>query len=311
MADVRSMLRTERQARRLTHPHLAYSTTGQLVCMVCHIQLKTESLWNKHLVSNQHAMRLQRIRDNALGRPPGAPAPLDDEEDNAPTSANIDIIGHTNGDASDNTTNASINGTHGTRKRKADSESEEDDTRNKKSRVSDIAPEDDAVEPRADRTAPSDVAPTNGATYTLEPTVDEDEYAAFERDVATPPRALNALTASATIVAAPLSAAELAAQARAEAQLTGKERREAELEAEKEDAARQMEEELDEMAELEERVRRLREKREAIRKGKGEPKVVGADVEEMVDKGSEGDDEQDEDDDGVDDELDEWGVWVR
>src|SRR5579871_6145986 len=75
MADVRSLLRNERNARRISHPHATYSTTGTLVCLVCHIQLKSESLWNGHLRSAQHAMRLQRIRDGTLGRPPGAPAP--------------------------------------------------------------------------------------------------------------------------------------------------------------------------------------------------------------------------------------------
>lgn len=82
------MLRNERVTRRLKHPHLAYSTTNTLVCLVCHIQLKSENLWNKHLVSAQHAMRLQRIRDNTLGRPPGAPAPPRDLDDEAPEPTN-------------------------------------------------------------------------------------------------------------------------------------------------------------------------------------------------------------------------------
>src|SRR5271156_4092529 len=80
MADVRSLLRNERNARRISHPHATYSTTGTLVCLVCHIQLKSESLWNGHLRSTQHAMRLQRIRDGTLGRPPGAPAPESEQQ---------------------------------------------------------------------------------------------------------------------------------------------------------------------------------------------------------------------------------------
>lgn len=276
--------------------------------MVCHIQLKTESLWNKHLRSDQHAMRLQRVRDNALGRPPGAPPPPETDEDNEPVKEGERI----NSQEMDDATNNNRDGTNGSKKRKADSEDEPDDSRNKKSRVSDISSEaDQRGKPAGPVAIDSDPSLLDGSTNAAEPAVDEDEYAAFERDIATPPPERSALTASAIIVAAPLSAAELAAQAREEAQSNGKERREAELEAEKEDAARRMEEELDEMAELEERVKRLREKREAIRKGTAEVKVVEVRAEEMVDKGSEVNDEQGEEDDEEDDELDEWGTWAR
>ncbi|KAL8964680.1 MAG: hypothetical protein Q9197_006848, partial [Variospora fuerteventurae] len=65
MADVRSMLRNERATRRITHPHLTYSTTGTLVCLICHVQIKTEALWNKHLNSTLHATNASKSREEA------------------------------------------------------------------------------------------------------------------------------------------------------------------------------------------------------------------------------------------------------
>ena len=313
MADVRSMLRNERVARRLNHPHLTYSTSGTLVCLVCHIQLKSEALWNNHLDSNQHAMRLQRIRDNALGRPPGAPPPAETSTEQLPEPAN------------------------GSKKRKADDTN--GDTR-KKSKPAYGAPagffdEEALYQDQSSDSEPQKItkvhlrqlsdnlppAPTKSPRKhqgqsptpptTADPaTVDEDEWAAFERDVATPPPEPSALTAAATISAAPMSSAELVAQSREEANLQKKSLREVELEGEKEDAARQMEEELDEMAEFDERVKRLREKREQLR-------LVNTAARSMMhndsDGGGEGDDEKeaDDEDDDEDDDADGFELWSR
>lgn len=141
--------------------------------------------------------------------------------------------------------------------------------------------------------------------------VDEEEWAAFQRDVATPPpeqitstSVLQALNGNATISAAPMTAAELAAQAREE-QSAQRGKRDVEVEAEKEDAARNLEEELDEMEELEERVRRLREKREAIRKTRDTGQIAAViptedrkapEVEDIGNESEEGSDEDDFDD---------------
>ncbi|KAJ5983883.1 hypothetical protein N7481_005982 [Penicillium waksmanii] len=112
------------------------------------------------------------------------------------------------------------------------------------------------------------VQPTTTADATqASHTVDEDEWAAFEREVAAPtrlPQAPAALAAEATISAAPVTNEELAAQHEQEAAST-KNAREAELEGEREDAARFMEEEFDEMDQLEERVRKLKQMREELR----------------------------------------------
>ncbi|MCJ1253470.1 hypothetical protein MMC24_001282 [Lignoscripta atroalba] len=330
MTDVRSLLRNERASRRITHPQVTYSTTGTLVCLVCHIQLKSESLWDSHLKSKQHAMRLQRIRDGTLGRPPGAPE--------------------------------SINGTNGTvgnnKKRKADDEIGDIGKRVKAANVlpegffdgdgngvaepeheDEAIPEEEAVVvslpetiQEVERTPPEkpsissglparffDASSKGAVSPRIINTVDEGEWAAFERDVATPPPeplTASALTAAATISAAPLTAAEIAARSREEASTQTKERREAELEGEKEDAARQLEAEFDEMEELEERVRRLREKREEIRKRRKENGIVDAAGESSAgsvpdrirenDHIDDGDGDADDDDD--DEDWDNWGL---
>ena len=103
-----------------------------------------------------------------------------------------------------------------------------------------------------------------------EATINENEWEAFEREVASLPLQqdhVKAVSSAATIEAKPLSAEEIAAQAREE-QSRQREMRAVEMEEEKEEATRKLENELDEMEELEGRVRRLREKREAIRHAK-------------------------------------------
>lgn len=132
-------------------------------------------------------------------------------------------------------------------------------------------------------------------------TVDEDEWAAFEREVAAPtrtPHGLAAISAEATISAAPVTAEELAAQQESDKASAAKSR-EAELEGEREDAARFMEEEFDEMDQLEERVRRLKHMREELRQKRAEDQardIPMADEQRVPESESE-----DEEDDGWDD----------
>lgn len=103
--------------------------------------------------------------------------------------------------------------------------------------------------------------------------VDDDEWAAFEREVVAPSRvptaAAAALSTNATISAAPVSASELAERERqeGESRSTAQETR---ILGEREDATRHLEEEFDEMEELEEKVRRLKKKRDEIRRHKDE-----------------------------------------
>lgn len=72
MADVRALLRQQRAARRIDHPHAAYSDTGRLTCTVCNEPVKTESLWDTHLRSAGHRQRLQSSHQaSARSRPNG------------------------------------------------------------------------------------------------------------------------------------------------------------------------------------------------------------------------------------------------
>ena len=66
MADVRALLRQQRAARRIEHPHAAYSDAGKLLCTVCHEHIKVESLWEGHLRSLGHRQRVQtKASENA------------------------------------------------------------------------------------------------------------------------------------------------------------------------------------------------------------------------------------------------------
>ncbi|OIW25453.1 hypothetical protein CONLIGDRAFT_94036 [Coniochaeta ligniaria NRRL 30616] len=62
MADVRALLRQQRAARRIVHPHAAYSEAGKLLCTVCHEQVKAESLWDSHTRSPAHLQRAQKAQ---------------------------------------------------------------------------------------------------------------------------------------------------------------------------------------------------------------------------------------------------------
>ncbi|KAJ5856188.1 uncharacterized protein N7529_010132 [Penicillium soppii] len=157
----------------------------------------------------------------------------------------------------------------------------------------------EVVEPVTELTQPTTPVPPQNQPMA----VDEDEWAAFEREVAEPSRthhAPAALAAEATISAAPITAAELAAQ-QEQAKASTTRTREAELEGEREDAARLMEEEFDEMEQLEERVRRLKQQREALRQTRAEEQIP---AEPVSDVGEADAAESESEDD--DEEWDDW-----
>jgi hypothetical protein len=132
--------------------------------------------------------------------------------------------------------------------------------------------------------------------------VDEDEWAAFEADIA----AAEAPVAEDAVISAPaMSAAELAAKSKEEEIARQKEQQEAETEGDKEDAARKLEDEFEEMEELEERVRKLKEKREALRlKSGGTAPVVQTQQVHVEEARTTATEEEDEDEDEYDDEWD-------
>ncbi|KAF2009620.1 hypothetical protein BU24DRAFT_428517 [Aaosphaeria arxii CBS 175.79] len=130
---------------------------------------------------------------------------------------------------------------------------------------------------------------------------DEDLDAFLEEMEQTPapaPHVKPSTFGAAVIEAAPMTAAEIAAQAREE-QSAQREKREEEVEAEKEDADRALQDEFEEMEGLEERVRTLREKREALRKlAKAEEVMV-----------VESNQASQDDDESASEDEDDWDDW--
>jgi hypothetical protein len=146
---------------------------------------------------------------------------------------------------------------------------------------------------------------TAGEAQQLQATVDKDEWAAFERDMAAfPPEpsgrsALDAIKSGGTISAAPMTADAIAAQAQEEKMRRS--RREEEIADEKEDAAQALEEEFDEMEELEQRAKRLREMREKLR----EQQAVG-NPDQQEHPEAQQDQEEDDDEGNIEDDIDDW-----
>ncbi|CZR59911.1 uncharacterized protein PAC_09806 [Phialocephala subalpina] len=238
MADVRSLLKNERAARRIQHKYASYSTTGTLLCLVCHLQLKSESLWDGHLRSAGHIIRLQKMQDaesqsTATSEPPSKKRKASDEDEGIIHKRSKPANGIPQG-------------------------------------FFDEGQEEPVIPRGIEMRIPSRPATPSKPIETPvstkpEPDVDEDEWAAFEADIATAEAQAQAEN-DAVISAPAISAQELAKKTAEEDYTAKKERQEAELEGDKEDAARKMEEELEEMEGLEARVRKMREKREALRK---------------------------------------------
>ncbi|TQV94105.1 hypothetical protein V2A60_002830 [Cordyceps javanica] len=57
MADVRALLRQQRQSRRIDHPYAAYSDAGKLLCTLCREQIRAESQWESHTKGTSHRRR--------------------------------------------------------------------------------------------------------------------------------------------------------------------------------------------------------------------------------------------------------------
>jgi zinc finger protein 830 len=297
MADIRSLLRHEQASRRITHPNLSYTKSGLLNCLVCNLIIKSETLWEGHLRSPNHKKNLLKAQNGGV------------EDVNGTVSKKRKIS-----DERDDV-----------RKRKRSTGVEQEDIQ--KDGVSgpeegQKPPTDNGLNDVTGPTIPDDessassaapVLPANSSAPTQPPRseppppqIDEDEWAAFEREVAplahqNPPAQL-ADYSSATISAAPVSAAELAAQTNAERQ----QRRDAEAEDEKAEEETRLLEEFEVMEGLEERVKRLKEKREVLRMS-ARP-GDGAREESAEERQKPPDPDQDDDDDDDDgDEADEWG----
>ncbi|KAI1806255.1 hypothetical protein F4811DRAFT_155041 [Daldinia bambusicola] len=172
--------------------------------------------------------------------------------------------------------------------------------------------------------------PPNGA-------VDEDEWAAFEAEIAAEPApgattsgaGLQSYSADATISAPAMTAAQIAAKSQEEENERRKHLVDAQIADEREDATRALEAEFEEMEELEGRVRRLKERREQLRKGSGptsaaaaaaavadddvvmakSPAVGGKENSNASIPGEGGEEDDDDDDDDDEDDDDDWDAF--
>ncbi len=282
MADVRSLLRAELASRRIKHPHVSYSSSGLAQCNICHLALKSDSLWEPHQRSKGHKLNLQKSQEPDTNNGKGhaskkRKADTDDEDDDEgrkkvksaqESFADIDV--RREGGTKDSlpvpapATTVALGQSSTMNGQTASVLASVSESVSVQAPSAPSLPTDDPTQ----STPPEPPQPQPQPTST-DP-IDEDEWASFEREVVLPTHQpnpstqTNPLTSSATIIAAPISAAELAA-----AEETGepkRTKRDEEIENEKEDAARQLEEEFDQMEELEARVRKMRERREGIRR---------------------------------------------
>ncbi len=290
MADVRSLLKNERAARRIQHKHASYSTTGTLLCTVCHLQLKSESLWEGHLRSAGHIMRAQTHAE--------------DQESKTSSPAETPANGNGNGSKRKRNASADEDEPEATLRKRTKSirpglpdgffDSYHSSSESPHSHLEMQIPSRPATPLKTPELRTPEPAPTKKAEP--EPDVDENEWAAFESDIATAEAQVKAAN-DAVIMAPAMSAADLKKKSQEEEYNTKKERAEAEAEGDKEDAARKMEEELEEMHSLEERVRKMRERREELRKKESMIDLSKAKVAILPPATIEGDDEDDEEED--------------
>ena len=244
MADVRALLAAERQSRRISHPHLSYTKSGMLICTICSLNVKSEALWDGHLRSANHRKNAQSAQENT-GK--GLKRKIEDVEEPQSTSDWAEADGRKKPKSQP----ASIPEEGG------DEESDPD----RSSRPEPKTSEEPIIAPSTihnPAVAPSDTQNPNGTT--ADPPVDEDEWVAFEREVA-PLMDVKLNYSAVTISAAPVSAAQILEQANEDK----RRRLDAEAEDEKEEEERRLEEEFDVQEEFEERLRKLREKRDALR----------------------------------------------
>ena len=289
MADVRALLAAERQARRISHPFLTYTKSGQLLCNACNLNVKSAALWEGHLRSANHRKNaakaaeerstksLKRKLDDVDESDEEAPLPEDDIR-KKPKPRAVSHAEDSNG----------ING-------KA-SEGRELPQVQKTVRFDVQDP------PSEERDVPDPEFPPEEELVPLKeepPTGDDDEMAAFERDIASLEQQPD--FSAATITAAPVSAAELEEQQREDK----RKHQELEVEDEIDEEGRKLEEEFEAMEELEDRINKLKERREALRVGGNERSAVVASAsiptaqapgKKDKDSGGESDDDDDVDD---------------
>lgn len=305
MADVRSLLRQQRDARRIQHPLAAYSDAGKLLCTLCREQIRADSMWDSHLQGANHKQKA------AAG---ARPATRDDDAGAANPKRKLQ----------ESSEAMEVDDASRTKRTKAEllaaglatTESDEDASEQQPARVrtppslirrmsttpsqgieiqipsrpatpahrdssSSSTPGGSSLPSAFGATAASSrmqsAIPAAAAATTLaEETpilassgngVDEDEWAAFEADIAA---ASVPYDEDATITAPAMNAEEAAAAAAASGDADSEDvkrkmQADIDIEDEKEEATRAMEDEFDDMQELEARVQRLKDQRAALR----------------------------------------------
>lgn len=147
-------------------------------------------------------------------------------------------------------------------------------------------------------------APEVTGTGTQEQAINEDEWAAFEANIADlesqPPQQqpIPAANSGATITRTAMTAEEV--EAENEREKSKHRRRDEELELEKEDAAAALQEEFDEIERLEDRARKVRELREKLRERQTKDNT------EHKEEGHDQPAQEDQDDEDDEDDLDDW-----
>lgn len=245
MADVRALLAAERASRQIKHPHLTYSKNGALTCNICNLNIKSEQLWPGHQKSAGHRKNVQRTSEQPI----------------RPAKRKIEVVEQENEEAEQNKKQKSFEGSD-----------------NRPDAISNQPLLDTVENVAVDKTALRYLASTeemeNGTVEpikavqdlsvlnsSIDNSVDDEDWAAFERDIAP---LVHPNYAATTIEAAPVSAAQLAEQQKS----NPVQQREDEAEAEKEEESRRLEEEFEVMEEMEDRIKRLRDRREALRSGR-------------------------------------------
>lgn len=290
---------------------------------MCRETIKAESLWDGHIRSATHRQQLQASQTRNLTPTTGGAAPShkrkhDDDEESvdeeeadavrrkrskndiavpAPLVINGDEIKEQNLVPPTPARRASATPVQGVEMQIASRPATPSTTPNLNAPFgpSPFIPQEAAATPLPPRQA-------NTAQVDKVDAVDEDEWTAFEADIAA---AEAPYSADAVISAPAMTAAEVEARAEEEKKRPAVE---AELEDEKEEATRALENEFEEMEELEERVRKLKEKRAALRvrtvgetaatEGMAEAAKGGTGKENVgMDEDADLDDDDDEEDD--------------
>lgn len=78
--ELRRLMREKKQQgerkRRVESPYAKYNSLGQLSCVLCNVQVKTEILWQAHVLGKQHkdkVSELKEVKQSAGNVPPPAP----------------------------------------------------------------------------------------------------------------------------------------------------------------------------------------------------------------------------------------------